>query len=261
MIDNDIETWVLSETRGRAGLITINRPKQRNALNARVMRKVCAAAEAFDADAAVGAIVITGSDAAFAAGADIAAMAEAGTVDMLQNGMLDLWERLRGLGKPLIAAVSGWCLGGGCELAMVCDMLIASESAQFGQPEINLGIIPGAGGTQRLARAVGKTVAMEMVLNARFLSAQEALHFGLANRVLPVADYLAGALALANQIAERAPLAVKLGKAAVNIAFESALSDGLADERRMFYMLFSSADQKEGMRAFLDKRAPKWLGR
>jgi enoyl-CoA hydratase len=162
--------------------------------------------------------------------------------------------------NPVIAAVSGWCLGGGNELAMSCDLIIASETARFGQPEINLGVIPGAGGTQRLTRAVGKAIAMEMVLNNRTLTAQEALQFGLVNRVVPVERYLEEALGLAEQIAGRAPLAVRLGKEAVNHAFESFLSDGLADERRAFYFLFASQDQKEGMSAFVEKRKPNWKG-
>ncbi|MEK7787696.1 MAG: enoyl-CoA hydratase-related protein, partial [Chloroflexota bacterium] len=163
--------------------------------------------------------------------------------------------------KPVIAAVSGFCLGGGCELAMACDMIVASETAKFGQPEINIGVMPGAGGTQRLTRAVGKTVAMEMVLNGRFLSADEAYRFGLVNRVAPVEQYLNEALKLANEIAERAPLAVRLAKEAVNNAFESFLGDGLADERRAFYFLFSTEDQKEGMKAFVEKRKAEWKGR
>ncbi len=252
---------VLIETHDRAGLIRLNRPKQRNALNGAVMTQVVAAAEAFDADPAVGAIVITGDEAAFAAGADIAEMAGATTVEMMTNGRIELWDRLRRVKKPLIAAVSGWCLGGGHELAMACDLMIASESAQFGQPEINIGIIPGAGGTQRLTRAVGKALAMEMVLNGRFLTAKEALQTGLVSRVVPVEVYLSTALDLANQIARRAPLAVQAAKQMVNQAFETSLAEGVADERAAFYLLFSSADQKEGMAAFLEKRPPQWTGR
>jgi len=219
------------------------------------------AALAFDADAAVGAIVITGDERAFAAGADIKEMASASVVEMLQANRIELWDALRGIKKPLIAAVSGWALGGGCELAMACDMIVASETARFGQPEINIGIIPGAGGTQRLTRAVGKALAMEVILNGRFLDAAEAERFGLVNRVVPVEQYLRTAIELAQQIAERAPLAVRLAKEAVNQAQESALAEGMADERRMFYMLFSTEDQKEGMQAFLDKRPARWQGR
>jgi enoyl-CoA hydratase len=255
------DALILVETHGRAGVIRINRPKQLNALNGAVMRVLVDAALAFDADAAVGAIVITGDERAFAAGADIKEMASASVVEMLQANRIELWDALRGIKKPLIAAVSGWALGGGCELAMACDMIVASETARFGQPEINIGIIPGAGGTQRLTRAVGKALAMEVILNGRFLDAAEAERFGLVNRVVPVEQYLRTAIELAQQIAERAPLAVRLAKEAVNQAQESALAEGMADERRMFYMLFSTEDQKEGMQAFLDKRPARWQGR
>ena len=255
------DALILVETHGRAGVIRINRPKQLNALNGAVMRVLVDAALAFDADAAVGAIVITGDERAFAAGADIKEMASASVVEMLQANRIELWDALRGIKKPLIAAVSGWALGGGCELAMACDMIVASETAHFGQPEINIGIIPGAGGTQRLTRAVGKALAMEVILNGRFLDAAEAERFGLVNRVVPVEQYLRTAIELAQQIAERAPLAVRLAKEAVNQAQESALAEGMADERRMFYMLFSTEDQKEGMQAFLDKRPARWQGR
>ena len=255
------DALILVETQGRAGVIRINRPKQLNALNGAVMRVLVDAALAFDADAAVGAIVITGDERAFAAGADIKEMASASVVEMLQANRIELWDALRGIKKPLIAAVSGWALGGGCELAMACDMIVASETARFGQPEINIGIIPGAGGTQRLTRAVGKALAMEVILNGRFLDAAEAERFGLVNRVVPVEQYLRTAIELAQQIAERAPLAVRLAKEAVNQAQESALAEGMADERRMFYMLFSTEDQKEGMQAFLDKRPARWQGR
>jgi len=255
------DNLILVETHGRAGVIRINRPKQLNALNGAVMRALVDAALAFDADAAIGAIVITGDERAFAAGADIKEMASASVVEMLQANRIELWDALRGIKKPLIAAVSGWALGGGCELAMACDMIVASETARFGQPEINIGIIPGAGGTQRLTRAVGKALAMEVILNGRFLDAAEAERFGLVNRVVPVEQYLRTAIELAQQIAERAPLAVRLAKEAVNQAQESALAEGMADERRMFYMLFSTEDQKEGMQAFLDKRPARWQGR
>ncbi|GBL17788.1 enoyl-CoA hydratase [Anaerolineae bacterium] len=255
------DALVLIETHGRVGVIRINRPKQLNALNGAVMRMLVDAALAFDADAAVGAIVITGDERAFAAGADIKEMAAASVVEMLQANRIELWDALRGIKKPLIAAVSGWALGGGCELAMACDMIVASETARFGQPEINIGIIPGAGGTQRLTRAVGKALAMEVILNGRFLDAAEAERFGLANRVVPVEQYMRTAIELAQQIAERAPLAVRLAKEAVNQAQESVLAEGIADERRLFYMLFSTEDQKEGMQAFLDKRPARWQGR
>lgn len=252
--------FVLTETRGRVGLVRINRPKELNALNGVVMEELAQALEAFDADPAVGAMVVTGDERAFAAGADIKEMAEASSVEMLRRDSIARWDRIYRVKKPLIAAVSGYCLGGGNELIMVCDMVVASETARFGQPEINLGIIPGAGGTQRLTRIVGKALAMEMILNARFLSADEALRAGLANRVVPVEVYLDEALKLAGEIAARAPLAVRLAKEAIQQAYESFLDGGIADERRLFYFLFSTEDQKEGMRAFIEKRKPEWRG-
>jgi len=251
---------ILIETRERVGLVRINRPKMRNALNSTVLHELAEALETFDNDPGVGAIVVTGDDQAFAAGADIKEMADATAVHMLTRSHIPQFDRLRGIHKPIIAAVSGWCLGGGNELAMACDMIVASETARFGQPEINIGVIPGAGGTQRLTRAVGKALAMEMVLNNRTLTAEEARNFGLVNRVVPIERYLDEALQLADEIAARAPLAVRLGKEAVNHAFESFLSDGLADERRAFYLLFASQDQKEGMKAFVEKRKPAWTG-
>lgn len=251
---------ILIEIHEQVGLVRINRPKVRNALNSTVLYELAEALEAFDNDPGVGAIVITGDDQAFAAGADIKEMADATAVHMLTRSHIPQFDRIRGIHKPVVAAVSGWCLGGGNELAMACDMIIASETARFGQPEINIGVIPGAGGTQRLTRAVGKALAMEMVLNNRTLSAEEARQFGLVNRVVPVERYLEEALQLAGEIAARAPLAVHLGKEAVNHAFESFLSDGLADERRAFYLLFASQDQKEGMKAFVEKRKAAWKG-
>ena len=253
--------FILAETHQNVGLVRFNRPKELNALNSTLMEEMVTALEAFDRDPAIGCLVVTGNERAFAAGADIREMAAATAVDMLQRDNIARWDRVRKLKKPLIAAVSGFCLGGGCELAMTCDLLVASESARFGQPEINLGVIPGAGGTQRLTRAVGKAIAMEMVLNARLLTADEAARFGLVNRVTPVEVYLDEALALAQSIAERAPLAARLAKEAVNNAFETSLTDGLADERRAFYFLFSTEDQKEGMQAFMDKRKPAWKGK
>jgi enoyl-CoA hydratase len=251
---------ILVETRHRVGLVQLNRPQALNALNNQLVGELMEALTVLDGDDAVGAVVITGNERAFAAGADIKEMADASAVEMLSMDQISLFDRIMNIKKPVIAAVSGWCLGGGNELAMSCDLIIASETARFGQPEINLGVIPGAGGTQRLTRAVGKAIAMEMVLNNRTLTAQEALQFGLVNRVVPVERYLEEALGLAEQIAGRAPLAVRLGKEAVNHAFESFLSDGLADERRAFYFLFASQDQKEGMSAFVEKRKPNWKG-
>lgn len=252
---------ILIEKHERVGLVRFNRPKALNAFNQTMIQEVMGALADFDADEATGAMVVTGDERTFAAGADIKEMASASAVEMLSRDHIAPFDRILAIKKPVIAAVSGWCLGGGNEFAMSCDMIVASESARFGQPEINLGVIPGAGGTQRLARAVGKAIAMEMVLNNRTLTADEAFRFGLVNRVVPVESYLEEALQLAAEIAGRAPLAVQLGKQAVNHAFESFLSDGLADERRAFYFLFSSQDQKEGMQAFVEKRRPEWTGK
>lgn len=251
---------IQTETINRVGLVRLNRPKALNALNRQLMTELMDALEAFDSDAGIGAIVITGDKRAFAAGADIKEMADASAIEMFLRDQISVFDRIIKIHKPIIAAVSGWCLGGGCELAMSCDMIVASESAKFGQPEINLGVIPGAGGTQRLTKAVGKALAMEMILNNRTLSAEEAAHHGLVNRVVPVERMLDEALALAGEIAGRAPLAVRLAKEAVNHAFDSFLADGLADERRAFYLLFASQDQKEGMSAFVEKRAAEWKG-
>jgi enoyl-CoA hydratase len=251
---------ILTKTQGRVGLVRLNRPQALNALNATLMEELMEALETFDREPGIGAMVITGSEKAFAAGADIKEMAGASAVDMLLRDNISRFDRLKKINKPVIAAVSGWCLGGGNELAMACDMIVASESARFGQPEINIGVIPGAGGTQRLTRAVGKAIAMEMVLNNRNLTADEALHYGLVNRVVPVERFLDEAIQLASEIAARAPLGVRLGKEAVNHAFESFLSDGIKDERRAFYLLFASEDQKEGMSAFVEKRKPDWKG-
>jgi len=251
---------ILVETHDMVGLVRINRPQALNALNNELLNEVMDALAEFDNDPTIGALVITGSERAFAAGADIKEMMSASAIEMLQRDFISTFDVILTIKKPLIAAVSGWCLGGGNELAMSCDMIIASDTARFGQPEINLGVIPGAGGTQRLTRAVGKAIAMEMTLNNRTLQATEALQYGLVNRVVPVEKYLEEALKLAAEIAGRAPLAVQLGKEAVNKAFELTLTSGLEHERRAFYMLFSSEDQQEGMEAFLEKRHPEWKG-
>jgi enoyl-CoA hydratase len=253
--------FIETEVHERAGLARLNRPRALNALNSTMVNELADALAAFDADPDVGAVVITGHRRAFAAGADIEEMADASAVDMLTTDRIGGWDRVAETRKPLIAAVSGYALGGGFELAMMCDMIVASESAVFGQPEINLGVIPGAGGTQRLVRAVGKSLAMEIILNDRRLSAEEAHHHGLVNHIYPTDAYLDEALALANQIAGRAPVAVRLGKDAVNRAYELTLAEGLAYERRNFYFLFGTEDQKEGMSAFLEKRDPQWKGR
>jgi enoyl-CoA hydratase len=251
---------ILVETHDRVGLVRLNRPKALNALNSTLLHELLDALETFDADEGIGAMVITGNEKAFAAGADIKQMSEASLVEMLKSDFIPTFDRIRSIKKPVIAAVSGWALGGGCELAIACDMIVASEKAKFGQPEINLGVIPGAGGTQRLTLAVGKALAMEMVLNNRTLSAEEALQFGLVNRVSAEDAYLEEALKLAAEIAARAPLAVQFGKEAVNKAFELSLTEGLAAERQTFYTLFASDDQKEGMAAFIEKRKPDWKG-
>ena len=253
--------YIVTEKDNGAGLIRFNRPKALNALSPELMEELGQALLNFDTDPDVGAIVITGSQRAFAAGADIKAMATASATDMLLNDLISKWETILHIKKPVIAAVSGYALGGGFELAMACDMIVASESAQFGQPEINLGIIPGFGGTQRLARTVGKALAMEMVLLDRRLSAQEAQQFGLVNHVFPVETYLDEALRLAQKLARQAPVAVRLGKETVNKAFELSLAEGLVFERRAFQMLFATADQKEGMAAFVEKRRPQWQGK
>lgn len=245
----------------RVALVRLNRPKQLNALNGEVMDALCEALESLDRDEAIRAIVVTGSDRAFAAGADIGEMAGATPIDMLRTNRIAQWDRVRRITKPVIAAVAGWCLGGGCELAMALDMIIAAESARFGQPEIKIGVMPGAGGSQRLPRAIGKSKAMEMILLGEPITAAEAERIGLVSRVVPNEVLVEDALSLAAEIAKRAPLAVRLAKESVNAAYEMSLTDGLAHERRLFYLLFSSEDQKEGMAAFLEKREPDFTGR
>jgi enoyl-CoA hydratase len=252
---------ILTEIRGRVGLITLNRPQAMNALNNQLMRELMDALEAFDKHDAIGAMVITGNEKAFAAGADIKEMADKSIQEMMDTDHIAVFGRIRTIRKPVLAAVSGWALGGGCELALSCDLLVASESAKFGQPEINIGVIPGAGGTQRLTRAVGKVIAMEMILNDRRLSAQEAYQFGMVNRVVPVQTYLEESLKLAEEIASRAPVAVRAAKKMINQTFERTLAEGLAAEKQEFYNLFATEDQKEGMRAFIEKRNPEWKGR
>ncbi len=254
-------TSILTESRGRVGLITLNRPQAMNALNDQLMREVMDALESFDRDDSIGAMIITGNEKAFAAGADIKEMADKSITDMMDRDHVAVFGRLRTIQKPVIAAVSGWALGAGCEVAMACDMIIASESAKFGQPEITIGVIPGAGGTQRLTRAVGKALAMEMILNNRTLTAQEAYQFGLVNRVVPVDGYLEAALKLADEIASRAPLALRAAKRMINQSYERTLADGLDEEKQTFYNLFASEDQKEGMQAFIEKRNPEWKGK
>ncbi|MGI8586813.1 MAG: enoyl-CoA hydratase-related protein [Chloroflexia bacterium] len=254
-------SFIRVRSEGAVGIVQLYRPEVLNALSTSLIDELIAALQAFDADDRIGCIVVTGNDRAFAAGADIKEMAEAGTVEMLQRDNLARWERVRGIKKPIIAAVCGFALGGGNELAMSCDMIIASETAVFGQPEINIGVMPGAGGTQRLTRAIGKARAMEMILTGRQMTAREAERAGLVTRVVPREVYLAEAISLAQEIASKAPLAVRLAKQAVLKAYELPLREGLEAERAAFYTLFSSEDQKEGMRAFVEKRKPEYKGR
>ena len=253
---------ILSETRGKVGLITLNRPKQLNALNDALMDDVGVALLAFDADESIGAIVITGSEKAFAAGADIGAMASWTYMDVYKGEYITRnWETIRRIRKPVIAAVAGYALGGGCELAMMCDIIIAAENAKFGQPEIKLGIIPGAGGTQRLPRAVGKAKAMDLVLTGRMMDAAEAERAGLVSRVVAADKLLDEALGAAMMIAEFSLPSVMAAKEAINRAYESALAEGMLFERRMFHSLFATEDQKEGMTAFVEKRKPAFKHR
>jgi len=253
-------TSILIERQDRVGLVKLNRPQALNALNPQLLSELIEALAVFDADPGIGVMLISGTERVFAAGADIKFMAGFSSDEMRANGFVELFEGLRKIRKPVIAAVSGFALGGGCELALACDMILASETARFGLPEVGLGVIPGGGGAQRLTRAVGKALAMEMVLNNRLLSAAEALQVGLVNRVLPVELLMPESLAFAAEIAARAPLALAAGKQAVNNAFEFALSVGLDEDRDLFYALFDSSDQKEGMQAFIEKRKPEWRG-
>ncbi len=245
----------------RTALVRLNRPKQLNALNGAVMDALCVALEELDRDDAVRAIVVTGNERAFAAGADIGEMAGATPIDMLITNRIGQWDRIRKITKPVIAAVNGWALGGGCELAMTLDLIVAGEGAKFGQPEISIGVIPGAGGTQRLTRAIGKAKAMEMILTGDPIDARQAERAGLVARVTQDELVVEDALALAAKIATKSPIALRLAKEAVNAAYEMSLTDALAHERRLFYLLFASDDQKEGMAAFLEKREPDFRGR
>ncbi len=242
-------------------LIQLNRPKELNALNPQLMGEVRDALQQLDKNDEVKVIIITGNDQAFAAGADIKQMADKSAIDMQIMDQFSTWDQIRKTKKPIIAAVSGFALGGGCEFVMTCDMVIASETAKFGQPEIKIGTIPGAGGTQRLTKAVGKAKAMELILTGRFLSAQEAHFYGLVNKVVPVEMYMHEAIELAKEIAQMSPIAVQLAKEAINRSFETQLDEGLMFERKNFYLTFASEDQKEGMKAFIEKRKPVFKGK
>src|SRR5688572_9163658 len=245
----------------RTALVRLNRSKQLNALNGAVMDALCAALEELDRDDGVRAIVVTGNERAFAAGADIGEMAGATPIEMLITNRIGQWDRIRKITKPVIAAVNGWALGGGCELAMTLDLIVAGEGAKFGQPEISIGVIPGAGGTQRLTRAIGKSRAMRMILTGDSITARDTEAAGLVAAVTQDELVVEDALALAATIAAKSPLALRMAKEAVNAAFEMSLTDALAHERRLFYLLFASQDQKEGMAAFLEKRSPDFTGR
>jgi enoyl-CoA hydratase len=252
---------ILVEQRGAVTLVTLNRPQALNALNSQVLAELIAAFEAFDADETQGCAVLTGSEKAFAAGADIKEMAGMGFAAMYGTNHFAGYDRITATRKPIIAAVSGYALGGGCELAMMCDFILAADTAKFGQPEIKLGVSPGMGGSQRLTRAVGKAKAMEMCLTGRMMDAAEAERAGLVSRILPAAELVEEAVKTAELIAGMAPLAVKANKEMVNAAFETTLGQGVAFERRLFHALFGTEDQKEGMAAFVEKRPGNWTGK
>ena len=252
---------IIVESEPPVGIVRLNRPKVLNALSFDVLKELVEAFETFDKDEKIKATILTGNDDAFSAGADIKELSEATPVDLIQRNQFALWDRLKKIAKPIIGAVSGYALGGGCELAMNCDIIIASETAKFGQPEINIGIMPGAGGTQRLTRTIGKFRAMEMILTGQPITAREAEKHGLVSRVVPIEAYFSEAKKLAVQIAQKGPVSIRLAKEAVLKAFETPLDEGLQFERRNFYLLFSTEDMKEGMNAFTEKRSPRFKGR
>jgi enoyl-CoA hydratase len=255
------EPIVLIERDGLVGVVTMNRPKQLNALSGELMGAVVGALRELDTDTEIRAIVLAGGERAFAAGADIPELAAGTPVSLYENRRIDAWDSIRDLRTPVVAAVSGFCLGGGCELAMLCDLIVASETAKFGQPEINLGVMPGAGGTQRLTRAVGKSLAMDMILTGRMLTAREALDFGLVARVVAKEAWLDEAKRVAGEIAAKGPVAVRLAKEAIDKAFEAPLAVGVEFERRAFYLARASEDATEGLNAFVEKRPPDFQGR
>jgi enoyl-CoA hydratase len=252
---------VVTERDGRVGVVLMNRPKQLNALSGELMGAVIQALQELDDDPEIRAIVLGGGERAFAAGADITELAAGTAISLYENRRIEQWERIRDLRTPVVAAVSGFCLGGGCELAMLCDLIVASETAKFGQPEINLGVLPGAGGTQRLTRAVGKAIAMDMILTGRMISAREALGLGLVARVVAKEAWLDEAKRAAREIAAKGPIAVRLAKEAVDQAFEAPLRVGIEFERRAFYLARASEDATEGLTAFVEKRPPDFKGR
>jgi enoyl-CoA hydratase len=249
---------IIVETKGRVGVVKLNRPQVLNALNRALIEELTAAIGAFDADDGVGCILLTGSDKAFAAGADIKEMADKTFIEAYLGNFCAEWDKAARVRKPIVAAVAGFALGGGCELSMQCDLIIAADTAKFGQPEIKLGVIPGIGGTQRLTRAVGKAKAMDMILTGRMMDAAEAERSGLVARVVPAASLMDEALKVADTIANMSLPSVLAGKEAVNTAFETSLAEGVRFERRIFHSLFATADQKEGMKAFVEKRKPEW---
>lgn len=253
--------WVIVSQEDGVGLIQLNRPDKLNAISIDLMKELVDCLEWMDAQDDIRCILLTGNEKAFAAGADIDQMAQSSTIQMLLLDQFARWDRIRKIHKPIIAAVSGYALGGGCELAMTCDMIVASETAQFGQPEINLGVIPGAGGTQRLTRAVGKAKAMELIFTGRMMGAQEALEAGLVNAVFPKELVLEKAISLAKTIASKPPIAVRLAKEAILKSFDTTIEGGLDFERKAFYLLFASEDKQEGMKAFMEKRKPEFTGR
>ena len=255
------ERLIVTEVEGHVGVIRFNRPKVLNALSPALMEQVADQLETWEEHENVYVTILTGNEKAFAAGADIGDMAEQSALSMYERDQFATWDRIARCKKPIIAAVSGFALGGGCELSLMCDIIVAAESAQFGQPEINLGVIPGAGGTQRMTRAVGKATAMDVILTGRFLSAKEALAAGLVSRVVPDEHYFSEAMKMAQSMSTKGPVALKLGKEAVNKVYEMTLAEGVQYERKLFYMLFATEDQKEGMRAFMEKRKPAFTGK
>jgi enoyl-CoA hydratase len=256
-----VSELVLSERDGAVAVVTLNRPDALNALSDELMEELVSTLQELDRDKEVRCIVLAGNDKAFAAGADIAELARSSAIDLYYQRRIERWDAIRGLWTPLVAAVSGYCLGGGCELAMACDLIVASESAKFGQPETGVGVIPGAGGTQRLTRAVGKALAMDVILSGRFLSAREALAAGLVSRVVAKEAWLDEAKRVARDIAAKGPVATRLAKESINRAYETTLQAGLEAERRALYLAFASEDANEGLSAFTEKREPKFRGK